>query len=75
MDSNVTASKLEFLNRECKNNEHYECAGKWHGLGFEIYCSCNCHHKKEEALESVGGPAANTIHDIQPFSLGEDTQT
>jgi hypothetical protein len=73
VSSNITISKLEFLNRECKNNEHYECIGRWQGLGFKIYCSCDCHHKKEEALESVGGPVANAIHDVQPISLG-DTQ-
>jgi hypothetical protein len=70
MSSYITISKIEFLNKECKNNEHYKCAGKWQGLGFEVYCSCNCHHKKGEALESVGGPVANTIHDIQSFFLG-----
>jgi hypothetical protein len=71
MDSNIGKSKIEFFNRECRNSEHHECEGKWHGLGFEVYCSCFCHHKKGEVLEWVGGPVANTMHDIQPFSLGD----
>jgi hypothetical protein len=66
-------SIVEFRSRDCKNNNHQNCADSWNGFGFEVYCSCYCHHKKEEELESVGGPVANTIHDVQPFSLG-DTQ-
>jgi hypothetical protein len=38
---------------------------------IEVYCSCYCHHKKGEVLESVGGPVANTIRDVQPFSVGD----
>ena len=33
--------------------------------------SCNRHHKKGEALESVGKPVANAMHDVQPFFLGD----
>jgi hypothetical protein len=52
-------SIVEFRSKDCKNNNHQNCAGSWNGFGFEVYCSCDCHHKKEEALESVGGPVVN----------------
>jgi hypothetical protein len=64
---------VEFWSKDCKNNNHQNCAGSWNGFGFEFYCSCNCHHKKEEALESVGGPVANAIHGVQS-SFSGDTQ-
>ena len=63
-------SVLEFRNKDCKNNNHQNCASSWNGFGFEFHCSCNCHHKKEEALDSVGEPVTNAIHDVQPFFLG-----
>jgi hypothetical protein len=63
-------SIVEFRSRDCKNNNHQNCAGSWNGFGFEVYCSCICHHKKGEVLESVGGPVTNTIH-VQPFSVGD----
>ena len=64
-------SIVEFRSKDCKNNNHQNCAGSWNGFGFEVYCSCYCHYKKGEALESVGGPEANTIQDVQPFSAGD----
>jgi hypothetical protein len=75
-------SIIKFTSKDCKSNRHKNCANSWNGFGFEVYCSCYCHHKKEdcscychhkigEALESVGGPVANTIHDVQPFSVGD----
>jgi hypothetical protein len=66
-------SIVEFKSKDCKSNNHQNCDSSWNGFGFEVYCSCDCHRKKGEALESVGGPVANAIHDVQPFSLG-DTQ-
>jgi hypothetical protein len=66
-------SVVEFRSKDCKNNNHQNCAGSWNGFGFEFYCSCNCHHKKEEALESVGGPVASAIHEVQS-SFSGDTQ-
>jgi hypothetical protein len=34
---------------------HQNCYGRWEGLGFEIYCHCNCTHKKNE------GPISSQI--------------
>jgi hypothetical protein len=66
-------SIVEFRNKDCKNNNHQNCAGSWNGFGFEVYCSCYCHHKKEEVLESVGGPVVDAIHEVQS-SFSGDTQ-
>jgi hypothetical protein len=66
-------SIIEFRSKGCKNNNHHHCAGSWNGFGFEVYCSCYCHHKKEEALDSVGRPVANATHEVQSSFLG-DTQ-
>jgi hypothetical protein len=66
-------SIAEFRSKDCKNNNHQNCAGSWNGFGFEVYCSCNCHYKKEEALESVGEPVANATYEVQSSFLG-DTQ-
>jgi hypothetical protein len=68
-------SVLEFRSKDCKNNNHQTCAGKWNGFGFEVYCSCSCHchHKKEKALESVGGPVTNAMYEVQS-SFSGDTQ-
>jgi len=60
---------IDFLSRACKSQLHEICHGKWEGLGFEIICSCNCGHiQNGQALESVEGPEANAIHNIQSNS-------
>jgi hypothetical protein len=38
---------LDFLARECKNDKHSQCDGRWYGLGYEICCSCDCHVRSE----------------------------
>jgi hypothetical protein len=59
----------DFLSRECKSQLHESCHGKWEGLGFEIICSCKCGHSQNgQALELVGGPGANAIHNVQSNS-------
>jgi Zn ribbon nucleic-acid-binding protein len=54
---------VDFLSKDCRNNNHVDCYGKWQGLGIEAICCCKCgHNKKEKALELlVGEPAANAI--------------
>jgi hypothetical protein len=48
----LTYNNLDFLSRDCKQDKHHECIGKWYGLGFEVICKCKCgHDKKEMALE------------------------
>jgi hypothetical protein len=51
---------IDFLSKQCKNNEHIACCGLWEGLGFKVLCDCKCHRKKEQqALAEVGGPVSN----------------
>jgi hypothetical protein len=57
-------STLDFLNRDCKCNNHDNCVGAWRGLGFEIRCRCNCHLNKK-ALEVAPNPATNATEIIQ----------
>jgi len=62
-------TSIDFLSRECRNNFHNSCHGKWEGLGFEIICSCKCGHGKNgQALELVEEPVANAIHNAQSNS-------
>jgi|RhiMethySRZTD1v2_1073278.scaffolds.fasta_scaffold4460602_2 hypothetical protein len=37
---------LDFISKECKNNNHSLCKYLWEGLGFQIVCNCECHDKK-----------------------------
>jgi len=34
---------LDFFSKECKNNYHNQCSSQWQGLGFQVYCNCECH--------------------------------
>jgi hypothetical protein len=36
---------LDFFGKECKKNYHNHCSGHWQGLGFQVYCNCECHRK------------------------------
>lgn len=38
-------NSLDFLGKRCKNNSHNLCDGQWKGLGFQVYCNCECHRK------------------------------
>jgi hypothetical protein len=41
--SSTTA--LDFVSRDCRNETHNSCHGRWEGMGFEVICVCNCGHK------------------------------
>lgn len=61
---------IDFLSRECKTNKHHECVSKWHGLGLEIYCYCNCHNRKEDVLVEVHRRKTDPINEMQsPVSI------
>lgn len=45
----MTFNNLDFLGRDCKQNKHHECVDRWHGLGLQIYCHCDCHKKDDTA--------------------------
>lgn len=57
---------IDFHSRECKTNKHHMCISRWHGLGLEIYCNCDCHYKKGDVLVKVHGPETNPINEMQP---------
>jgi hypothetical protein len=61
---------IDFVSKQCKENIHSECSGRWVGLGFEFICSCECEHNKNgRVLERVEGPRANTTQIIQSLSM------
>jgi hypothetical protein len=39
---------LDFLSKDCKNNNHRYCDGKWQGLGIEVICNCTCDHNNNK---------------------------
>jgi hypothetical protein len=68
-----TATIVDFLSRECKNDIHSKCQGRWQGLGLEIICSCECHKKKEQqALAEVGRPVSNAIASLSQEPTQDD---
>jgi hypothetical protein len=44
LTSNIAT--IDFLSRDCKDKKHFGYVGKWHGLGLEIFCYCDCHNKR-----------------------------
>lgn len=40
---------IDFTSKNCKSNNHFECAGKWEGLGLEVICVCHCEDKHNNA--------------------------
>ncbi len=54
---------LDFLSKECKNNNHGNCNEKWGGLGFQVTCICACHHNKK--INKVSEVVPNSSSD--PF--------
>jgi hypothetical protein len=68
--NNTTAMVIDFISKQCKDNLHSECSGRWEGLGFEFICTCRCKHdKNSQALESVHQPSSNTNQSIQPSTV------
>ncbi len=60
-----SSTAIDFLSKQCKNDTHNGCYGRWQGLGFDVLCDCKCHKKKEQqALEEVGGPVTNAISSL-----------
>jgi hypothetical protein len=61
----ITNAVINFISRQCKNSIHKGCCGIWQGLGFEVFCDCECHKKKEQqASGKVGGPISNAISSL-----------
>jgi hypothetical protein len=58
--NNNKSTIIDFTSKQCKDNLHGQCGGRWKGLGFEIICGCKCNHNKNnQALDRVEGPRAN----------------
>ena len=47
---------IEFINKNCKNQEHSLCHGKWSGFGINVVCECTCHEKKFNVADGFEGP-------------------
>jgi hypothetical protein len=61
---------IDFISKQCKDDRHCECSGRWEGLGFEIICGCECKHEKNmRGLEQVDQPLSNTKQSIQPLFM------
>jgi hypothetical protein len=67
--NNTTTMVIDFISKQCKDDRHCECSGRWEGLGFEIICTCKCKHdKNSQALESVAQPVSNPNQIVQSSS-------
>jgi hypothetical protein len=69
-----TSAAIDFLSKQCKNNEHIACCGLWEGLGFKVLCDCKCHKKKEQqqALAEVVGPETNAVENKPSLEVKQD---
>ena len=36
----------DFISRQCKEQNHTQCIGRWTGVAIEVVCNCKCDHKK-----------------------------
>jgi hypothetical protein len=43
----IETINLDFLSKDCKNNNHLNCNIKWEGLGIQVACRCSCNHDKK----------------------------
>lgn len=68
--NNTSITVIDFISKQCKDDRHCECSGRWEGLGFEIICACKCKHdKNSQALEQVEEPFSNTNYSTPPVSI------
>jgi hypothetical protein len=51
---------IEYRSKDCKDNKHNKCAGKWTGLGIQVVCNCPCYHNKKEGSLGRFGTAGQT---------------
>ena len=62
-------NQIYFINKECKNRNHFLCQYQWKGFGFQIICKCECHKKLVLGrIESL----PNTINLLSNRSSKED---
>lgn len=41
---------IEFLNKECKKENHKNCCRQWRGFGIKVTCICDCHVRKHKNM-------------------------
>jgi len=61
---------IEFINKNCKNQEHSLCHGKWSGFGINVVCECDC-HKKNNAADGFAMPDSATANQY-PLEVTKD---
>jgi hypothetical protein len=52
----MTSNLIDITNNECKKGNHASCVGSWIGFGFEFFCDCNCHLRKNNAADDFREP-------------------
>jgi hypothetical protein len=58
----VSISTLDFVSKDCKQDNHQRCGSKWSGFGFDVVCRCPCHSiQKLEALDVAPNSATNAL--------------
>ena len=69
-------NQIYFINKECKNKNHFLCQHQWIGLGFTITCTCNCHKEIYEKNIVLDGPgkSSNTYHRNHLLNLSLETE-
>ena len=54
---NNSINEISFKSKECKKENHLLCNHQWKGLGFQVYCNCECHRKlvlgRDESLPNT----------------------
>ena len=54
---NNSINEISFKSKECKKETHLLCNHQWKGLGFQVYCNCECHRKlvlgRDESLPNT----------------------
>ena len=56
-------NEVSFKSKECKNDYHNQCSYQWQGLGFQVYCNCECHRKLvlDEAILKIDSNKENNV--------------
>ncbi len=68
-------NQIYFINKECKNKNHFLCQHQWKGFGFTVICTCNCHNEIYEKNIVLDGPSksSNTYHRNHLLNLSLET--
>jgi hypothetical protein len=53
VDETLISDAIDFQSRDCKYNQHQNCACGGYGFGFKFVCSCLWHNKKKGGVSSA----------------------